>query len=184
MAAGIGACCHTGSSRPAPTRRPPVPKTSRNDQCLDQFLGMSVNQSRSPRQLRQLAHESARPMRNDRSAAARLIVLSYFDIFTQDDGESETHFADFCQRLAHDEGTWDAVRGGAARPSRRTEGVKDAFVADACANTRTQRARPHHRHKRACRAHHRRSAVRPGRWWHAARRFAHPTKIEIERNVP
>ena len=62
---------------------------------------MSVNQSRSPRQLCELAHECARPMRNDRGAAARLIVLSYFDTSTQDDGESETHFADFCQRLAH-----------------------------------------------------------------------------------
>ncbi len=39
-------------------------------------------------------------MRNDRRAATRLIVLSYFNISTQDDGESETHFADFCQRLA------------------------------------------------------------------------------------
>src|SRR5947209_2870479 len=61
---------------------------------------MSVNQSRSPRQLRELAHECARPMGNDRGAPARLIVLSYFDTSTQDDGESETQFADFCQRLA------------------------------------------------------------------------------------
>ena len=72
----------------------------RDDQRLDRFFGVGVNQSRTARQLRQLAHECARPMRNDRGAAARLIVLSYFDISTQDDGESETHFADFCQRRA------------------------------------------------------------------------------------
>src|SRR5438270_11623272 len=61
---------------------------------------MSVNQSRSHRELRELAHECARPMRNDHRAASRLIVLSYFDTSTQDDGEPETYFADFCQRLA------------------------------------------------------------------------------------
>ena len=55
---------------------------------------MSVNQSRSPRQLRQLAHECARSMSNDRGAAARFIVLSDVDIPIQDDGETETHFAD------------------------------------------------------------------------------------------
>ena len=27
-------------------------------------------------------------------------MLSYFDTSTQDEGESETHFADFCERLA------------------------------------------------------------------------------------
>src|SRR5436190_21849518 len=61
---------------------------------------MGVNQSRSSRQLCQLPHERARSMRNDRGAAARFIVLSDVDIPTQDDGETETHFADFCQRLA------------------------------------------------------------------------------------
>jgi hypothetical protein len=66
----------------------------RDDQRLDRFFRMGVNQSRSPRQLRQLAHECARPMSNDRGATARFIVLSDVDIATQDDGKSETHLAD------------------------------------------------------------------------------------------
>src|SRR5438477_3647415 len=61
---------------------------------------MSVNQSRSPRQLRKLAHECARAMSNDCGAAARLIVLSDVDIPTQDDGQTKTHLADPRQRLA------------------------------------------------------------------------------------
>jgi len=44
-------------------------------------------------------------MSNNGSAAARFIVLSYFDISTQDDGETEAHLADFCQRLACTIGT-------------------------------------------------------------------------------
>ena len=39
-------------------------------------------------------------MSNDRGAAARFIVLSDVDIPIQDDGETETHFADPRQRLA------------------------------------------------------------------------------------
>ena len=44
-------------------------------------------------------------MSNNGSAAARFIVLSYFDISAQDDGETEAHLADFCQRLACTIGT-------------------------------------------------------------------------------
>jgi hypothetical protein len=58
-------------------------------------------QSRSPRQLRQFAHECARAVSDDWLAATRFEVLGDIDLASQDDGETKAHFTDSSQRLSY-----------------------------------------------------------------------------------
>src|SRR5260370_30114061 len=61
---------------------------------------MSVYESRSARELRQLAHEGSRPMGDDVAAATRFIVLGDIHPSGQDDRETWTDVADLHERLA------------------------------------------------------------------------------------
>ncbi len=71
-----------------------------DDQGLDRSLRVGVDQSGPARQLRELAHERAGAMGDDRLAATRLAVLGDVDLASQDDGETKALFADRRQRLA------------------------------------------------------------------------------------
>ncbi len=72
-----------------------------DDQRLDRSLCMGIDQSRSPRQLRQFAHECARAVSDDWLAATRFEVLGDIDLASQDDGETKAHFTDSSQRLSY-----------------------------------------------------------------------------------
>ena len=63
-------------------------------------LRVRVDQRRPAGQLRQLAHERAGAVGDDRLAAARLVVLGDVDLAGQDDGQTEADLADRGQRLA------------------------------------------------------------------------------------
>ena len=57
----------------------------RDDQGFHRALRVGIDQRRPARQLRQLAHERAGPMRDDELAAPGLIVLRDLDFAGQDD---------------------------------------------------------------------------------------------------
>jgi len=82
---------------------PPAPVSSsptRDDERFDLVLRMGVDESRSARELRQLAHEGSSPMGNNVAAAARFIVLSDVHPSGQNDRETWADMADFHERLA------------------------------------------------------------------------------------
>jgi hypothetical protein len=74
--------------------------SGRDDERFDLLLRMGVDERRSARELRQLAHEGSRPMGHDVAAAARFIVLSDIHPSGQDDRETWTDMADLHERLA------------------------------------------------------------------------------------
>jgi hypothetical protein len=74
--------------------------SGRDDERFDLLLRMGVDESRSARELRQLAHEGSRPMGHDVAAATRFIVLSDVHPSGQNDRETGTDMAYFHERLA------------------------------------------------------------------------------------